>query len=269
MGIEQFLMADTPNREDRILFEHPLNERIRTLLRLEFLFAQGRFGLEGDSEWHSRTAIHALVDLVSLLSRGDLRSEIQKELERLTTTLERLQERPGVDGRRLEPVLQDCRSVSERLREAPPGIPGFVKDNEFLGAIIQRSGILGGTCAFDLPGYHLWLQAPPAERRTHLERWFSGFQILGEGTRLILRLLRDSADPVTERAPGGGYQGTLDRATPYQMLRVSLPRGAICFPEISGSKHFCTIRFLEQPEAGERPRQVETDVEFILERCVV
>lgn len=253
----------------QVIFEHPLNERVRTLLRLEFLFDQVRFGIEGDSLWHSRSAVSALVDIVQLLSRGDLRSEIQKELERVVSTLEALGRRPGVDPARLQNVVDECRALMERLREAPPGIPAQIRSNEFLNTVAQRTGIMGGTCGFDIPGYHLWLHGSPPRRREDLAYWLSGFELLSQASRLLLRLLRDSADPLREVAKGGGYQATLDRETPYQLLRVALDVELNVFPEISGNRHFCTIRFMTQPDPTDRPYQMDSDLPFVLERCAL
>ncbi len=250
-------------------YEYPLSERMRTFLRLEFLFDQFRFGAEGETVWHTRSAISGLLDIKELLSRSDVRSELQKELDRMTTSLEALHARPEVDTALLEPVLAECREVAGALRKAPTGMPPIVRDNEFLATIEQRAGVWGGTCAFDLPGYHLWLETPAADRHLVLEQWHSAFKLIDRGISLILRLLRDSADPVTEQAPKGNFQTTLDRATPYQMLRVLLPQGSPYYPEISGSRHYCNIRFLQQPTQGERPQQVESDVQFTLERCLI
>lgn len=261
---------DTTNPgTDVMVYEYPLNERMRTFLRLEFLFRNLRFGTDGDSTWYTRMAVDALLDITALLTRSDVRSELQKELERILTSLEKLQARPEVDERRLAPVLAECRDIAQQLRDALTGIPSVVRNNEFLTAIEQRAGVPGGTCAFDLPGYHLWLESEVAQRRALLEQWHGAFRLMDQGTALVLKLLRESADPVNEVAGGGSFQATLDRATPYQMLRVRMPRSFQCYPEVSGSRHFCNIRFLEQPTKGERPNQVDDDVAFILERCVI
>ncbi|MDN5869351.1 MAG: cell division protein ZapD [Nitrococcus sp.] len=252
-----------------IAYEQPLNERVRTLLRLEFLYRQGRFGIAGESQWHSRLALSTFIEVMDLLSRGDLRSELQKELTRLSNTLRALQETPAVDPSRLRAILSECEHLSERLRAGPYAIGSKMKDNDFLKAVAQRSSISGGTCSFDLPVYHRWLHLPPEDRCADLERWFASFDAAAEATALILRLLRESADATPEVASSGTFQTTLDPATPYQMLRVILTQGIQCYPEISGNRHFCNIRFLEQTSLEDHPRQVSADVEFRLERCVV
>lgn len=261
-------MAANPTK-NFITYEYPLNERIRTLLRLNFLFERAEFGKTGNSEWHARTAVDALLDIIDLLTRSDVRAELQKELERQRSTLSQLRGLPGVKGQQLQTVLEQADRVSKALREAPPGLPASMRDNAFLTAISQRAGVLGGTCAFDLPGYHLWLQSPVTERQALIKEWLSGFEAISEGSALVLRVLRQSADPIDEVAAGGSYNAKLDPNTAIQMLRVRMDRTTQCFPEISGSRHFCTIRFLHQPSQGERPKQVDHDVPFILERCVI
>jgi len=261
--------STTPMSAEQIVFEHPLNERARTLLRLEFLFAQGAFGASGDTAWHSRIAVDTLVDLVALLGRGDMRSEIQKELERVVTTLQQLRERSAVDVGRLEPLLEEAQGITQSLRDAPTGMPPAIRDNEFLTGISQRSGVPGGSCGFDIPGYHRWLQRPAAQRQTELQRWFEGFHYLSEATRVILHVLRNSAIPADATAENGTYQAQLDRETPYQLLRVTVPGDSDWYPEISGSRHFCTIRFMRQPDPCVRPEQVAGPVAFQLECCAI
>lgn len=261
-------MVNDPTGEI-ITYEYPLNERIRTLLRLNFLFERAAFGQSGDGEWHSRIAVDALLDIMDLITRSDVRTELQKELERQHTTLRQLLGLPGLADEQLKAILEEAEGATAALRKTPPGLPLSVRGNEFLATIQQRAGILGSTCAFDLPSYHLWLQSAPADRRDLLAQWFSGFDPLAQGCAFVLRLLRMNADPVEEIALQGSFNAKLDPTSDLQMLRVKVPHTTQCFPEISGSRHFCTIRFLSQPSHGERPKQIEHDVAFILERCVI
>ncbi|MDR9432346.1 MAG: cell division protein ZapD [Spiribacter sp.] len=262
-------MSNNDVSSNLISYEYPLNERMRTFLRLEYLFAQYQFGAAGQTTWHTRAAVSALLDVMSLLSRSDIRSELQKELDRLSQSLSNLQKQPQVDAALLQPVLEECKDLSQRLRSAPTGIPAIVRNSEFLATIEQRAGVLGGTCAFDLAGYHLWLESPVSERQKRLAEWHGAFTLIDAGSAFILRMLRGSADPAAETAQNGTFQATLDHTTPYQLLRVLLEKSRNCYPEISGSKHFCNIRFLEQPQQGERPQQVRDDIPFTLERCVI
>jgi cell division protein ZapD len=257
-----------PRRDMTAAYEQPLNERVRTLLRLEFLFQQAQHGIAGVSEWHSRQVVAALIDILGVLSaRGDVRAELIKELERLASTLGRLENSPGVDPDRLRPLLAECRRLAESMHSVR-GLPGGeLKDNELLTSVMQRAGIPGGTCGFDLPAYQHWLLKPAEERRAQLEAWMGSMKTLREATTLVLRLLRDSASPQPLVAKGGIFQQNIERGTACQLLRVLLPADAPYFAEVSGSKYFFTIRFLQQRQTRERPTQTTDDVEFLLSAC--
>ncbi len=252
---------------NQIIYEHPLNERVRTLLRLEHLFTRITFHLPQPDEWSSRAAISGLLDITNILARADIRSEVIKELERHTANLNKIRSAPGVDGQQLDLILTDLENSTNRLRRITTQIGRGLRENEFLGNIMQRSTIPGGTCDFDLPQYHYWLQQPVERRHADLQGWFQELETLQGATRLLLSLMRNSAHASQALAVAGLYQHNLESQSPAQLIRVSLPEEAPLFPEISGSKHRFTIRFLEPSHSG-RPNQTQLDVEFSLVCCI-
>ena len=64
------------------VYEHPLNERLRTFLRLDFLYSQSVYHNDKSSSWGSRAAMTSLLDMLAIATRSDVRSEVLKELER-------------------------------------------------------------------------------------------------------------------------------------------------------------------------------------------
>ena len=255
--------------QKKIFYEQPLNERIRTLLRLEFLFKQARHFLHGQSVWESRSSVSTLLEIYALFSRADLKGELLKELERHSGLLVRLERSPGVDGQRLRSVLDELAEIGERLQANPGQIGAHLKDNEFLATVRQRSAIPGGTCDFDLPVYHNWLQRPPEARVADMEEWMSGFEPAQQAVTAMLRLIRHSATPSRETATAGGFQMNLPANLPCQMIRVAVPAEVPCFPEVSGGKHRFTIRFLEQQGFAARPTQLAQELDFELVICVI
>lgn len=252
-----------------IMFEQPLNERYRTIMRLETLFRQAEFGIHGDGEWHSRLAIETLASILEVLARGDLRSEIIKELERVSGVLTQLGDRPGVDGDRVYYFVNQCTDIVDRLRSLPGQLGSSLRRDEMLNSVIQRSGIAGGTCGFDLPAYHHWLQQPAQRRRQALEDWYAVLDGLRQACDLLLQLIRDSAMPQSHTAIDGIYQRNLERGTSVQLVSVELPADTPWFAEISGNKHFVTVRFMETGGDQERASQTDRDVEFILRCCTL
>jgi len=88
---------------------------------------------------------------------------------------------------------------------------------------------------------------------------------VAEALRLVLKLLRESAQPMSLVA----YQGVfrqMPAGKQAQMLRVVLRRDFPCVPEISANKYALNIRFIA-PDKSSRPKQVEQDIAFELTFC--
>ncbi|MDX1443610.1 MAG: cell division protein ZapD [Gammaproteobacteria bacterium] len=248
-------------------YELPLNERIRTLMRLESLFERLHVHADGEHSADSRAALGILLEIMAILGRGDLRSEVLKEMDRQGQTLGRLKNRPGIDHRRLESILESLEKLKRRLDASDAQVGRNLKQNEFLSALKQRTSIPGGTCGFDMPTLEFWLSRPAKVRQQQLEAWMGELDALDRCIRLLLMLLRESAAPSKAVAEKGLFQQSLDSAGSIQLLRVLVPSELDAFPEISGGKHRFTVRFLTQEDPSERPRQFEKDVSFGLVVC--
>ena len=257
-----------PAVSDKIIYEHPLNERTRTFLRLEHLFRQTNHHLPNSDVWSSRAAIDALLDITSIFGRADIKADLIKELDRHRNKLSAIKQTNGVDMERLGQILNELESITGQLHRINGQICQDLRDNEFLKSIMQRSSIPGGTCAFDLPLYHFWLEQSPAQRQGKLEEWIDTLAPIQAAISLILSLIRGSTRPSREEAVNGFYQHSLDSSTPVQLIRVGLPRESNLFAEISGGKHRFSIRFLE-PQDAERPASTQQDVTFFLNCCIL
>ena len=252
-----------------IIYEQPLNERIRTLLRLEFLFAQAARHLHDDSQWGSRCTLNSMLDILSIFGRTDLKTEVLKELERHSTTLAKLKSNPAIDSERLKQIATELETIGAELHKSGGPIAADLKKNEFLSSIQQRSTIPGGTCDFDLPAYHFWLQQPTGRRTRDLADWLGRFEAIAQAIKLILRLIRDSAvlKPVTAEA--GFYQKTLDANHPCQLVRVAVDKDIPYYAEISGGRHRFTVRFLALSDKDGHIKQAAKDIDFQLECCII
>ena len=86
-------------------FEQPLNERMRTFLRVEFLYEQTLFHVDEPTEFSARAAVTALLEILTILGRSDVRTDVSKELERHAEHLGRYRSQPGVDPARLTKLI--------------------------------------------------------------------------------------------------------------------------------------------------------------------
>ena len=80
-------------------------------------------------------------------------------------------------------------------------------------------------------------------------------------------LIRESAAAENKLAINGMYQHNMQKDVCCRLLRVSLAEDSRLFPEISGSQHRFTVRFLEWSTVGRRAVQTGHDVPFQLSIC--
>ena len=90
----------------------------RSFLRLEHLFNIADHHLPQDSQWDSRIAISCLLEILDLITRSDLKSDLIKELEKHTITLDVLKNNPNVDHQRLNDILGNINDYLNTLRNS-------------------------------------------------------------------------------------------------------------------------------------------------------
>ena len=248
-------------------YEQPLSERMRTFLRLEFLYQQMLYNSEREADWATRATISTLLEILAILSRGDVRSDVHKELDQQLGVLQRFQSQPGVDSGRLDSLIHNLAASRDELSHIGTAYLQPLKDSEFLNAIKHRSAIPGGTCEFDLPEYNHWLRQPFARRQQDMESWSGSIRPVCDAVTELMWLIRESAEPKEKMAINGMYQHSMQKDGNCRLLRVSLTGGSSLFPEISGSQHRFTVRFLEWSTIDRRAVQTGHDVPFHLSIC--
>lgn len=249
-----------------IRYEHPLNERIRTLMRLEDLYRRSLFFAAETTAQGHHAALLALFEIVDVASRADLKTDVLQELERQRQLLAPLRHNPAIEVTTLNAVLSEIDAVSGKLLAQTGKVGQHIRDNEWLMAIKQRTGIPGGACEFDLPAYHHWLNLEPAVRQRDLQSWLGPLLPIHAGLSIILRLLRDNGKTNRHTAYHGLFQLMLTTAKVAQLLRLSLAMDLPCVPEISANKYALNIRFVGV-EGMDRGSVYEGDVDFDLMFC--
>ena len=249
-----------------IRYEHPLNERIRTLMRLEDLYRRAQFfaGQVDSADHHA--ALSVLFEITDVAARADLKTDLLQELERQKQLLQPLRNNPAIEPSVLEQLLADIDRASAALL-AQTGKAGLhLRDNEWLMTIKQRTTIPGGVCEFDLPAYHYWLNGDPSARQNDLRGWIAPFLPIYDGLNIILRLLRDNGRASRQTAVGGVFQLMLTTTKVAQLLRLTVSSELPCVPEISANKYALNIRFIGV-SGMDRGAAYARDVEFELAFC--
>jgi cell division protein ZapD len=249
-----------------IRYEYPLNEGIRTMLRLEHLFDRLGQLIARDSALDHHYALATLFEIVDVASRADLKSDLLKELERHRGQFEGFRGNPGVSQEALQLALDKIDHAHGMLNALAGKAGAEIASHEFLMSIRSRISIPGGTCEFDLPAYHAWQQQEPARRRADVLRWMATVMPLAEALNVLLALLRDGGAPQRVVAKAGQFQYSLPQGKVFHLLRVKLDAAHGVVPEISGHRLMAAIRLM-RPDAEGRLKPVSQDIDFELTLC--
>lgn len=250
-----------------ISYEFPINEKVRTWLRLEDLFARTNYFLAKESSMDHHAALTTLFELHEVASRPDLKSELVQELERQKRALSCLHNNPAISEQALDDVLSEIEQVATALLSMAGKVGTILRDNEWLMGIKQRASMPGGTCQFDLPSYHYWQQQPSSLRRRNLSEWLAPILPIQTAICVLLKLLRENGKRISFTAHQGTFQ-QMQGGRAAQLLRLSLGNDLPCIPELGANKYAINIRFiLANYEA--KSSIFEQDVPFDLTFCTL
>ena len=248
-----------------ILYEYPLNERVRTLLRLEDLFDRLEFFARREHPLDHHVALGTLFEVLDVAGRADLKSDLLQELERQRQTLMAFRNSPEVSQEALDRILGEIDEALGGLGAATGKSGQHLRDNEWLMSIRSRMFIAGGACEFDLPSYYAWQHRPAEVRQHDISGWVAPFRPMYDSLTIVLRLLRESAQRTSLTAQQGSYQQPLGGKT-YQMVQLRLDESLGAIPEISANKYLLWIRFTMR-NGDLRPRAADTNIDFELGLC--
>ncbi len=249
----------------RILYEHPFSEGVRTMLRLEHLLDRLARLVERDGAVDHHFALQTLFEVQDLASRADLKTELLKELERHKAQYQGYRGHPDISEASLDALITRIDTAVSEL-QAAPARSGTPPGHDVLSSVRNRIGIAGGTCCFDLPGYHAWQHLDGAQRRADLASWIDPLVPLAQALALQLGLLRDSGMTQRVRATAGQFQQKLPEARPWHLLRLHIDAGLGLVPEISGQRSLVSVRLLRFDADG-RLKPATEDADFDLTMC--
>ena len=261
------VQATQTDTQAEFTYEQPIGERVRLFLRIEKLFARARHHLQENTIWDAHALIGTLIDIINLTSRGDIRGDVMKEIERQHLSLKRHQDlSDAIDQQRLNDVLEKQASLIERLHSVPTPLGSHLKSDVLFNMIQQRFSVANGSIDFDIPSYSHWTMLPASVRQATLKRWLEPFQPVEEAAKFALQLIRQSADRERKTAENGFYDQAIETHYPVQLIRVIVAGKDNVYPEVSAGKHRLSVRFFDFNEQT-RPVQTRESIAFTLVKC--
>lgn len=246
------------NQLDSLLsFEFPLVERVRHLLRTEYLFQRFETACLLPDVTQHHLALATLFEIMDCASRAEFKLDLLQELERQRSAAEQQQNTDLEE--QLTLAIEKLHSIQQKFAQN-------LRDNEWLMAIKQRMGVSGGTSPFDLASYYAWQHLPGEERQNYLHEWSAPLMPTYYAAQRVLTILRENSAKITCVADKGNYQQQ-GLGKQVQLLRIVVPAKERVQPEVSANRHLMNIRFVSSDFTHARGRQVDDTIQFYLHLC--
>ncbi|MFR1630920.1 MAG: cell division protein ZapD, partial [Sutterella wadsworthensis] len=208
--------------------------------------------------------ISALFDLLDATARSDLRHELIQELERQR---QRLIAKNASADPDMAAHLAEIGAAIQAVSDSVGRTTQSVRENQWLQIIRTRQSIAGGTCEFDLPQMHLWMNTTPEIRRRELQSYVSTLEPIRTGTMLLLRIFRANSHCQSLTAVNGTYQFSMNRNQNCALVQIWLPADSTVVPEVSANKYMLWIRF-SRPDENHKLHLARTEeIPFRLGLC--
>ncbi|QOL25891.1 cell division protein ZapD [Thalassotalea sp. LPB0316] len=246
----------------RILYEHPLNERIRNYLKLEHLFGQVESAQKIGLQQGYSVLFTSLFAILDSLERNDIRGDLIKDLEKLEQNLVIWSQRSDVDTSALEENLRATVALVNQLRSTK--LPWWqLKEDKFLSGVKQRFAIQGGSASFDLPQLQFFLHQSASVTNHTIETWLSTLTQIKDAIALVLVFIRQRSDFECIETESGFFQ---DSGEGLLLLRIEVDEAAQYYPTVSGNRFRYSIRFMLPCEQSGR-RYANNATKFYLAKC--
>ena len=252
-----------------IIFEFPLNERIRRLLRIEEIYQKFEHQLKNTHDYFEFGCFNTLFEIIQLVSRSDLKIDFLQELERQEKKQSTLQSDQALKEEQLD--LKKIISMIQVARKKLENIdvkPGFnFNNNLFLEEVKKRITSPGGLLDVDFPNFHNWtIQKTRKSKLEDFKSWSEPLMVFKDAASVLLIILRNQRHLELLKAKEGKHQKTIDPLKTFDLIRLEIAENLDVYPEISANKYTVNIFFKELSKEL-RKEAVKSNLEFKYSIC--
>lgn len=264
-GLGEGAFADSAHP---LVFEFPLSEKVRHLLRIEYLFKRFRTLREDPGEHAHHFALATLFEIMDCASRAEFKLELLQELERQRARAQAdlalaadAEARAALEGR-----IERLGESAARLHGVHQKFAQKLRENEWLMGLKQKMQVSGGVSPFDIPSFYLWQSMDFSKRLADFDKWFDTLDYTGDAIDCIMGSLRANRQIERCSTKKGMYQQS-GLGSQVAMLQVIMARGEGIMPEISANRHIMNIHFVTPDFRRSRGATLQRDVDFELALC--
>ena len=247
-----------------VVYEFPLNEKVRNYLRVEHLFTALN---QPDKICEQHTEIQFFRDyftLLELIERIDLRTQLLRDLSSYKVMLTAWKCYSNIDEQHIEGQLDLVNTIFTKLKDSKR-VGQELKSDRFLTAIRHRFSIPGATCCFDLPNLHFWLSLDTNIKQLNFNQWLTPLSVLKDAVDTTMQFIRGRSALSEISVPNGFYQGITDNKV--ELIRVETAKDTQFYPILIGNKYRYAVRFMKFTQQDNISATVDETVTFLMASC--
>ena len=247
-----------------ISYELSLHHHIKVLIRLEQMLLNFEIQIQQLTPNSMHLALLNTNQIIELIETQDVKLHLVKEVERLTSKLLAWQDNPNIDNKTLVNTIEQLKKIEKNINKSPD--VGIVKENNFLKEFNKQLKQNAGLSMLDFPRFNFRLNSNLSPVQITLLEWSEVFKAYLQSTSLVLKIIRGTSFTNEQIAKEGYYQESLDKSIEYLLIRVHMPMGVPCYPEITGGIYHITIRMLKD-DWNYGTSTFKKNVRFMLSKC--
>ena len=245
------------------VYEEPVHERIRKLIKLELLFNQIHYFKNKEGNYDNYVALLSMSNLYQILVRSDIKSELISEIDNQNRTYKKLKKIPAADQKKLNSILEKQEMLLKVLHKVQSNYLDYLEHDILFKAIVKNSN-----SSLQPSSIEFWLSRDVAFRNDQIEKWLEPISFIERSSNFILEVIRKSGSFADKFAERGFYMEKLDIKKNILLIRVNLTSDLYYFPQISVSKQRLNIIFMTKDDKNNFIPHQE-DLSFMLTLCSI
>ncbi len=215
--------------DDYVVYEYPLNQKIRSYLRLEQYFQLIDFSNSQNNQLANQSTLAYLIELTEYLYRSDFKGDLLRELDKNIQFFSKHSQDPDIDTNKLSALLLQFKRHYAWLSQQQGRIGANLLQDPFILQLKQR--LNGGICTVtDLPLLNYWLHQSADQRHSDISNWYRDYTNVKEIVQLLFGIKRDPSFFQSVKFANGFLQMESGQAS---LFRIAIPKSLSFIPEVS------------------------------------
>lgn len=231
---------------DMIIYEQPLTDLMRVMLRLEQRFQHIDVCMSQPTcQVHIQAAVSSLLSIKALLSRGDFKTKLLKKQSELIKYFSSIIDDQSVDVAQINKYIRVLNDYFNLLH-GHTKMGRELEQNQLFDLLYKHiSTPGGGPCVVNIPFYRYWLNHPNIKCHDDITNMVNSIDYIRKINDFMLYIIRASKNFSTQQALNGFYERNLSQeCIKLDVVRIGIKQAQPILPEISVDKRRLAVQLV-------------------------